>query len=257
MFARHSVARDASSANAFSLLAAIGLGAALMYLFDPQAGRRRRALLRDRYVHLARKLEDAQRVVVRDAAQRTRGLIAEARHLVRRDGGADDVILIERVRSAVGRVVSHPHAIEVDCRGGAVTLKGPVLADEVDRLVACVEDVRGVERVDNRLTVHAEAGSIPALRGGVTRAGARSEWMQDNWSPSARTLAGSAGAGLALAGLLRGGIAGLLLGALGAGLFARAASNRDMASLVGIDPDDRGIAVQETADHPGEARSLH
>src|SRR5207244_1999876 len=38
---------DSSSGNGLRVLASFGLGAALMYLYDPQAGRRRRALLRD------------------------------------------------------------------------------------------------------------------------------------------------------------------------------------------------------------------
>ena len=39
---------------AAALLGGIGIGAALMYLLDPDRGRRRRALVRDKAVHFAR-----------------------------------------------------------------------------------------------------------------------------------------------------------------------------------------------------------
>ena len=104
----------------------LGVGAALMYFFDPQAGRRRRALVRDQYAHTVRKIQEAERVVVRDASQRASGLIAQANRMVKRDGAnPDDVVLTQRVRSALGRAVSHPHAVEA---GGADGLGGAVQA---------------------------------------------------------------------------------------------------------------------------------
>jgi len=225
----------------------IGLGATLMYFFDPQAGRRRRALARDRYVHTMRKLEDARRVVVRDATQRKNGLVAQASRLVsRRDRHPDDTILIERVRSALGRVVSHPAAIEVNAGGGAVRLGGAILASEVDALVDCVRAVRGVGSVENQLSVFDDPGNIPSLQGGAERSGERIEFLQQNWSPAARATAGAFGGGLAMYGLFRGGIGGLALGAVGAGLLARAAANRDLKSLVGAGADCEGIRIHKT-----------
>lgn len=58
----------------------LGLGAGLMYLWDPQAGRKRRADLRNQLDASVRKLEHGRDVVVRDAANRTQGLLAETRH---------------------------------------------------------------------------------------------------------------------------------------------------------------------------------
>ncbi len=57
----------------------LGLGAALMYLSDPQAGRKRRADLRNRLDATARRVQHGTDVVVRDASNRTHGLIAETR----------------------------------------------------------------------------------------------------------------------------------------------------------------------------------
>jgi uncharacterized membrane protein len=225
----------------------IGLGATLMYFFDPQAGRRRRALARDRYVHTMRKIEDARRVVIRDATQRKNGLVAQANRLVSRRGRhPDDMILIERVRSALGRAVSHPAAIEVNSDDGSVRLGGAVLASEVDALVDCVRAVRGVRSVENQLSVFDEPGNIPSLQGGVERSGERHEFLQQNWSPAARATAGAFGGGLAMYGFFRGGIGGLALGALGAGLLARAAANRDLKSLVGAGADCQGVQVHKT-----------
>ena len=60
----------------------LGLGAALMYFYDPQAGRRRRADVKNRYDSACRSLEHAKEVVVRDARNRTQGLAAEGRHVL-------------------------------------------------------------------------------------------------------------------------------------------------------------------------------
>jgi len=57
----------------------LGLGAAIMYLMDPQAGRRRRADLKNQLDAAARRLERGRNVVVRDATNRTHGLLVETR----------------------------------------------------------------------------------------------------------------------------------------------------------------------------------
>src|SRR5712691_4631162 len=93
------------------------LGAAAMYFLDPQSGRRRRALTRDQLVHAGRVLNEAGKVTARDTAQRARGLWSEAKRRFRREHAVSDGALVGRVRAALGRVVSHPHAVEVfvDC----------------------------------------------------------------------------------------------------------------------------------------------
>ena len=236
--------RSQKTPSTLSLLGAIGIGAALMYYYDPQSGRRRRALLRDQIDHTTRKLQEGQRVVMRDATNRANGYLAQAHRLVKR-ANADDVVIVERVRAALGREVSHPHAIEVQCDGGKVTLGGAILAHEVDNLLCCVKGVRGVKDVEHNLSVHEEPGNIPALQGGVAREGYRSEFLQTNWSPSARTAAGGFGALLAVFGFMRGGLRGLALGALGSGLLARAATNVDVKSIVGMGAQCQGVRVHK------------
>ena len=148
-----------------SLIGGVGLGAGLMYFFDPQLGRRRRAVLRDRLTSLLRQTGGVVCDRARDLRNRGSGLLAEARSRLAPEEVSDDV-LVERVRSQVGRVVSHPRALDVRAEGGRVVLSGPVLADEVEDLLCCVESVRGVRGVENRLDVRREAGNVPALQGG-------------------------------------------------------------------------------------------
>jgi len=213
------------------VIGSFALGAGLMYFFDPQGGRRRRALLRDQVNSACVRFQEAERVVVRDASHRAIGLMAQARRAIRPDEPVDDVVLVERVRAALGRGTSHPGAIEVSSSGGVVRLSGPILAAEAGRLVECVECVPGVDSVDDQLERHDEPGNIAALQVGTARAGARIEYLQDGWSPSARVLAGALGAALAAAGMLRGGVRGWLYGTIGGALFTRAASNRSFAEL--------------------------
>ncbi len=181
--------------RALRLLGGIGLGAGLMYFLDPRQGRHRRALVRDRLVHLAHEARDAADVTARDAANRAAGLWAEAKNSVT-GRTADDRTLAERVRSRLGRCVSHPRTVKVVTGNGVVTLSGPILAGEVENLLAGVRAVPGVSRVENQLDVHDRADGHPALRGGVARTGPRGEFFQARWSPTFRLLAGTVGLAL-------------------------------------------------------------
>ncbi len=57
-----------------SLLAGAGVGAGLMFLLDPQMGRRRRALAGAKAVRLAHETQDVAGAVVEDAKNRAQGL---------------------------------------------------------------------------------------------------------------------------------------------------------------------------------------
>ena len=60
--------------QALSLLTGVGIGAGLMYILDPQTGRRRRALVRDKMVGAAHKAQDVAETVGRDMRNRAQGL---------------------------------------------------------------------------------------------------------------------------------------------------------------------------------------
>ncbi|HXG16934.1 MAG TPA: SRPBCC family protein [Calidithermus sp.] len=233
--------------RAMTMLTAAGVGAAVMYLLDPDRGNRRRALIRDKLVSARRRAGDAAQVTARDMANRARGGVAELTSWIARRPPSDDV-LTERVRSRLGFLVSHPGSIDVAVRDGWVTLSGPVLADEVDQLLTGVSRVRGVRGIDNRLEVHREPGNVPGLQGPARRprGGAVFPFMPTVWSPSARFVAGLAGGGLALLGARVGGLVGAAAGLGGLTLLTRAVTNLELTRLTGIGAGRRAVVLHKT-----------
>jgi osmotically-inducible protein OsmY len=144
--------------------AGLALGAGIMFLLDPDRGNRRRALVRDKAVRAGHSLDDAATELSQELRDRTRGALHETRARLREET-VDDRVLEERVRAELGRLVTHPGSVEVHARDGTVTLRGPVLADEADRLLAGTRRVRGVQQVENFLNIEEEAGKIPGLQG--------------------------------------------------------------------------------------------
>ena len=238
-----------------SLATGLGVGAALMFLFDPQRGRRRRALVRDRAAHTARISRDAVGATTRDLMHRTAGTAAQLRGAFARHDDVDDDTLVERVRAKLGRVVSHPHAINVTARDGVVRLRGPILSSETPALIHSVLGVRGVREVIDELDEHKQRGDVPALQGGTTPRGLRSDIWQQRWSPSTRLFAGATGMALMAYCGKRRDPGAMLLGTFGFGLLARALTNLDMARLTGLSQSRRAIDVQKaiTIDAPVEA----
>jgi uncharacterized membrane protein len=229
-----------------SLLSGLGLGAGLMFFLDPVRGRRRRTWIRDKAVHLGSDSRRALDKTWRDLRHRASGVAAEAKSAMQRESDVPDAVLQERIRSKLGRLVSHPGSIDVRVAGGKVTLHGSILAAEQEDLVDFVSSMRGVEHVENRLEPHEQADETLGLQGGTgRRKGPRSEFMQENWTPALRFLAGTAGGALALYGLSRGGPAGSAAGITGLGLLARGATNLEFKRLLGL-RGRRGIEIQKT-----------
>jgi BON domain-containing protein len=201
-------ASSTRSGPALSVLGAAVVGAAAMYLLDPDGGGRRRALVRDQLVHAAHRAEDVAGTTSRDLGNRARGVVAELRGRFVPADVSDDV-LSERVRTRIGAVVGHAGAIQAEVRDGHVTLSGPALAEDVERLVRRVRAVRGVEHVENQLDVHEEPGNVPGLQGRPRppRGGEVFELWQERWSPTfelAVTLGAVAVAVLSLRRMARG-----------------------------------------------------
>ena len=139
----------------------LGLGAALMYALDPQSGRRRRAIARDRLRSLTRRQRGLLARGGRDLGHRLEGGV----HALNGGDAASDRVLAERVRAALGRAVSHPSAIEVEVIGGNAVLTGHVLESETRELMRRVGRVAGVKAVDDRLERHLSSEGVPALAG--------------------------------------------------------------------------------------------
>lgn len=148
-------------------LALFGLGAGLMYFFDPTSGRRRRALVRDQVVGLGHDIRDQTDALAAQFRDKARRVQATVRSVPTRVFGEDvtDPVLAERVRSALGRVVSHPGSIEVSAWEGRIHLSGAILASEMDDLIAAVAAVPGVRDFEHDLDVHEVAGNVPGLQG--------------------------------------------------------------------------------------------
>jgi CBS domain-containing protein len=161
-----------------------------MFLFDPDRGRRRRAFLRDQAVRWARESREAGEATSHDMQNRVQGLAASLRSWQGIEGPVSERVLVERIRSVLGLVTEHPGAIEVHAQDGEVTLRGPVLSDEVGDLLSAVQQIKGVTRVENQLEVRDEPGNIPALQGSRGKSGSawRDRLMQSNWSPTARVM---------------------------------------------------------------------
>lgn len=155
----HSPPPETSGAGIVTVLCAAGVGAALMFLFDPDNGRRRRALLKDKSVHYARKAQGVEADLVRRTLHHVRGALASIRTQVAAAAPVDDAVLTERVRAALGHVVPDVSSIDVKVRDGCVVLKGPVTPDEMGEIVACTERVRGVQQVENRLSPNSARGA--------------------------------------------------------------------------------------------------
>lgn len=61
------------------VLLGAGLGAAVMYMLDPDRGNRRRALLRDKMVKINRQTQEAVSGKVHDMTNRAKGMLHEAK----------------------------------------------------------------------------------------------------------------------------------------------------------------------------------
>jgi osmotically-inducible protein OsmY len=125
-------------------------GAAGMYFHDPQAGRRRRALARDRGTGAVRELEHSARTAGRDASNRMRGAMAEAKSHIEA-APVDDDTLHERIRAKLGHLLDRPSAVEVTVTGGHVTLSGEASDEDAAEVARYVAGMQGVSDVESRL----------------------------------------------------------------------------------------------------------
>ena len=148
----------------YTWAALLGLGAGVMVLFDPQAGNRRRALLRDKLRRYSRQAGERASAWSEMAADQAQGVVAETRARLRHEE-VDDRRLIERVRAELGRVLTHVSAVHVEAGDGIVTLRGDILEHEAEKALAAARSTRGVRSVEDALERHAQP-DIPSLQGG-------------------------------------------------------------------------------------------
>ncbi|HZE17266.1 MAG TPA: SRPBCC family protein, partial [Mycobacterium sp.] len=226
-------------------LFAAGLGAAAMYFLDPRTGRRRRSVLRDKARHGVRVGRDYAGTTYRDVQHRLEGMGAIARNWGRSQPVTDDVV-VQRVRTRLGRLVSHPSSITVNVRDGVVSLSGPILQRELERTRRQIPRVAGVRGLENFLEPHEQPEQVPGLQGEArTPRNTRFEFLQDNWSPSARLLGGAAGAWFGMR-LFRRGLLNKLQGVGGMLLLSRAISNETLKRLLGVEAPREPLEIRKT-----------
>jgi hypothetical protein len=115
-------------------LTTLAIGAGLMYLFDPDRGNRRRALLRDRYYGMKNDFNEVIDVGVEDLQNQAQGITAEISSMFTKERVSDRV-LEERVRSRLGYLVPNASAVQVNINDGMAQLSGDLLAEDVDSLM--------------------------------------------------------------------------------------------------------------------------
>jgi hypothetical protein len=201
-------------------VAGIATGVGLMYFLDPRGGPRRRSWIARRAERVLHEVEGSVGAGARDLSHRARGLAHEAKVRVEGEEVSDDV-LAERVRAKLGRLTSHPRALEVAVRDGRVELSGPVFRAEHAQVVRGVRWVRGVRRVEDRLQPR-EGADVPALQGAGPLVSARAAPLPGGaFGPGAKLLAGAVGAALAARALLGSGATGILAGVAGAAVLGK------------------------------------
>jgi uncharacterized membrane protein len=197
-----------------SWMGGIALGALAMYIADPVQGRRRRALIQDKLTHVTHSTSRLMDQTLHDAHNRWSGLQASAMRMLspRQAKPIDDHVLEARVRSRLGRAMSHMHDVEVHAHQGAVTLSGNLDSEEQEKVLRLVAAIPGVESVI--APTQAQTAGRPLL---IER--------------SPLWIAGAAGAGfLTWYALTRRQPVGLLAAATGLGLISRSGAGARRSS---------------------------
>jgi hypothetical protein len=130
------------------------IGALLAYFFDPDSGRRRRALTRDRvpaaFRGSARRAERVGRAVGSEAY----GAAQKVQHLKEEEKPQpDDITLAHKVETEIFRDADVPKGqINVNAENGTVVLRGEVEQPELIKdLEKKTRKVQGVREVENLL----------------------------------------------------------------------------------------------------------
>jgi hypothetical protein len=180
--------------NLISLFGGMGVGAAAMYVLDPEAGTRRRGVAHDKMIEAGNRMRSVAGVTARDLSNRSAGIVSEVRARFS-EKEVDDEVLEGRVRSKLGYLVRQPSAVTTQVSNRQVVLSGSVLSDEVQQLIDGVRAVRGVASVENNLAVHDDAADMHGLETDQPKpSGQVWDIMQRRWSPSTRFLVSTAGA---------------------------------------------------------------
>ncbi|MDQ3994464.1 MAG: BON domain-containing protein [Actinomycetota bacterium] len=135
----------------FSGIAAIG--AAAMYFFDPQEGRRRRAMTKDRTAGFFRRVRRRGERAGRAVSAEAYGVTQKVKHRSEEEKELDDVTLARKVETEIFRDADAPKGqVDVNAVNGVVYLRGELERPElIEDLVKAAQNVSGVKGVENFL----------------------------------------------------------------------------------------------------------
>jgi hypothetical protein len=239
-----------------------------MFFLDPDRGRRRRALIRDQAVRFTKYMACQWDKAARDLNNRLTGFFAEIERMGRAEPVSDSQ-LANRVRSKLGRCVSHPRSIDVEVHDGRVALRGPVLASEAQDAFDAARWVPGVRHVVNQMEVHSEPSNIAALQGGGECGGETRVVARSTWPPAAGLGTVAGGLAVMLFGIPRLSSVAGLASALGLAMSlaseprgyrrrmrSRNRVQRNEHTDLAHKPQSRGPAAPPHEDHRGVAVSV-
>ncbi len=153
---------ESSMNRALWLMAGLAAGASLMYILDPERGRTRRAMARDKAGSLLLHTSTAAGKNVRNLQNHARGMMHDVTHLNR--PSKSNIDLHNEIRAGIANLLPNNDSVHVTVHKGRVTLSGPILASDVEKLVEGVAMVPGVSGVDNRLTVYQSPEEMPKMQ---------------------------------------------------------------------------------------------
>jgi osmotically-inducible protein OsmY len=139
------------STKAVGAAGAVGLAAG--YFLDPDSGKRRRHIARDRAIAVIRRGADRTRQEAEYRAQQAEGKVEAAKSKAAPEKpAANDQALAERVKSEIFQPADAPKgSVNVNVEDGVVYLRGEVKRpEEISKLVeeaGAVDGVRGVENL--------------------------------------------------------------------------------------------------------------
>jgi osmotically-inducible protein OsmY len=147
------------------LIGLIGIGAALTYFFDPQQGRRRRAMAKDKIAAFFRSRARQGEQLAGSASAQAEALKHQAKHLQEEPKPQpDDVTLARKVETEIFRDADVPKGqINVNAENGKVFLRGEVSQPKlIEDLEKRARSVQGVQDVENLL--HTPGAEAPTTR---------------------------------------------------------------------------------------------
>jgi uncharacterized membrane protein len=223
------------------LLGGVAAAAGAFYFLDRERGSKRRAAFAAGAKRIGGEVAEGASGAARDSWHRVAGISRQLWNNAGR-GQPDDEVLVARIRSRMGRIVSHPHKIHVASDDGVVTLWGRARADEIRKLTHNIQIMPGVRDVMNHLEPHDE--SEPPPEPSLYKQARRETLL--NWSPTKRMIAGTAGTAAFFYGLRRKDSVGASLALVGAGLAAASTFKKNVHSLLAFSEDSPGFELEET-----------